>query len=148
MFDTTPALQRLDLSGNSLAGAIPPSVSSHAVLTHLYLSDNAFDGTFPPLPATVLVGADATDGTSVDFTDSGSFRCPLPENESAYSTATCECGPGFAGPERGQVYMRRVRPRDVRGRRGDGRVRRVPRGVLRQRDGRDIVRRVPTGVLR
>ena len=102
MFDTAPALQRLDLSGNLLAGAIPSSVSTHAVLTHLFLSDNAFDGTFPALPATVLARADATDGTSVNFTDAGSFRCPLPENRSAYATAMCACGPGFAGPDGGR----------------------------------------------
>ena len=55
---------------------------------------------------------------------------------------------GVAGPERGQVYMRRVRPRDVRGRRRDGRVRRVPRGSLRRRRGSRAVRGLPTRVLR
>ena len=141
MFDTAPALQRLDLSENSLAGAIPPGVSTHAALTHLLLGDNAFDGTFPTLPR--CRQADATDGTSVDFTDSGSFRCPLPENRSAYPWR--QRGDGFAGPDGGSSHASRA-PRDVRGDAGR-RVRGAPRGPS-PTHGRDIVpecQRGPSG---
>jgi hypothetical protein len=48
---TSCFFNRLDLSGNSLSGQIPASLSTHGALTNLYLRDNDFDGTFPELPA-------------------------------------------------------------------------------------------------
>ena len=79
---------RLDLSGNSLSGPIPSSLSTHAALTNLYLRDNDFDGTFPHLPQHVLAKEEASGGTGVDFTGAGRFACPVPGADAAYSTVS------------------------------------------------------------
>ena len=79
---------RLDLSGNSLSGPIPASLSTHAALTNLYLRDNDFDGTFPELPQHVLAKEEASGGTGVDFTGAGRFACPVPGADAAYSTVS------------------------------------------------------------
>ena len=85
---TSCFFNRLDLSGNSLSGPIPTSLSTHAALTNLYLRDNDFDGTFPHLPQHVLAKEEASGGTGVDFTGAGRFKCPVPGADAAYSTVS------------------------------------------------------------
>ena len=115
LFAALPVLERLDLSNNALRGSIPrddddDGATRHSELVKLFLNDNAFDGTVPSLPASLLSAA-ASDPNGaahvVNLTSAAAnaagFECPLPSAHVAYAGVACECAAGRFGSDLGRL---------------------------------------------